>query len=101
MRRRRGYRVNGFTLDDVARASQDGDLVGDKSDEPRLDADQAVQMLAASTSFTQTESVLGLVAHRDRRRVLKRADQLRAGHDNRRRRRTWRDERLPFGEEPY
>ncbi len=101
MRRRRGYRVNGFTMDEIAQTFQAGDLVGDKSDEPRLDADQAVQMLAASTSLEQTQSVLGLVAHRDRRRVVKRADQLRNGRDNRRRRRTWRDERLPFGEEAY
>ena len=97
-RRRRGYRVNGFTMDDIARASN-GDLVGDRSHEPRLTVDEAVAMLAESASLERTESVLGLVRGRDRRRVIRRADMLRRGRDSRARRRTWTDRALPFGEE--
>ena len=97
-RRRRGYRVNGFTMDDIARATG-GDLVGDRSDEPRLTVDEAVAMLAESNSLAQTQSVLGLVRGRDRRRVIRRADMLRRNRQSRTRRRSWSDRALPFGEE--
>lgn len=96
MRGRRGYRVNGFTMDDLAR----GDLVQDNSDEPRLDVSQAARMLASSTSLEQTESVLGLVRRQDRRRVIRRADGLRDRNGQMTARARWVDERLPFREGP-
>ena len=92
-RRRNGHRVNGFTMDDLAR----GDLVNDNSDEPRLTLDDAVRMLAASSSLQQTESVLSLVRRQDRRRLIKRADSRRDRLEQVNERALWIDERLPFG----
>ncbi|MCP4964706.1 MAG: hypothetical protein GY926_05680, partial [bacterium] len=53
--------MNGWTMDDLAR----GDLVGDRADEPRIDLDQAIEMLVGSKSLTQSQSVLALVRGRD------------------------------------
>ena len=94
-RRRNGHRVNGFTMDDLAR----GDLVGDNSDEPRLTLDDAVRMLAASCSLEQTESVLSLVRRQDRRRLIKRADARRDRLTQVTERALWVDEPLSFGRE--
>ena len=95
MRRRRNGRVNGFTMDDLAR----GDLLNDNSDEPRLELGDAVRMLAASSSLEQTESVLSLVRRQDRRRLIKRADVRRDRLQQVKERALWVDERLPFGRE--
>ena len=94
-RRRNGHRVNGFTMDDLAR----GDLVGDNSDEPRLELDDAVRMLAGSSSLEQTESVLSLVRRQDRRRLIKRADARRDRLQQVKERALWVDEPLSFGRE--
>ncbi len=88
--------MNGWTMDDLAR----GDLVGDRADEPRIDLDQAVEMLVGSRSLTQSQSVLALVRGRDRYKVVKRAEQLRAHRQAKGRRSGWRgQQQLPFGEE--
>ncbi len=94
-RRRRGYRMNGWTMDDLAK----GDLVGDRADEPRIGIDQAIEMLAGSTSLSQSQSVLALVRGRDRYKVIRRAEQLRGRREAKGRRSGWHEPELPFGEE--
>ena len=92
MRRRRGYRVNGFTMDDLAL----GDLVGDRSDEPRLDVDYAVDLLADAQDFQAVQTILTMVRRRDRKLVIKRAHAIRGHKDHQARNNRFRDERLPF-----
>jgi hypothetical protein len=68
----------------------------DSSDEPRLTPTDAARLLVESTTREQTESIMGLVRPRDRRKAARAAAHLQQTNGDQTRRATWSDRPLPF-----
>ena len=71
----------------------------DRSDEPRLTASEAIDLLTVTDSLAETSTVLHLVRAGDRRKVIGRAGRRRQRIADALERARWADQVLPFGPE--